>query len=164
MKRPAWLISALMAGCVAAAIALTRDEHQEWIKSGRSKVPVEAREILDNAGEIILFGSDASPAKVRKIPGMKPIPYLGVMPGKVVRDSKVRDRILNAVYAGVGDPKADPKKCFEPNHAVRATRNGKSVDLVICFKCDWVYVLQDGKRTPLGMSSYPKAAFERELK
>jgi hypothetical protein len=31
-------------------------------------------------------------------------------------------------------------KCFDPRHAIRATTDGKSVDLLICFECHWVYV------------------------
>ena len=95
---------------------------------------------------------------------MKPLPYLGVLPGRLITDGELRGRIVKSIYAGIGDPKARPNKCFDPHHAVRAVRGNQSVDLIICFECDWVYVFNNGKRTMLAISSAPQPTLDRLLK
>ena len=39
-------------------------------------------------------------------------------------------------------------RCFIPRHGVRATYDGKTYDLVICFECGWVYIYTDKSDKP----------------
>jgi len=58
----------------------------------------------------------------------------------VVKDADAR----KAVLAAVGTSKRGyGPRCFEPRHGIRATSGGKTVDLVICFECGWVYFYLD---------------------
>ena len=58
----------------------------------------------------------------------------------VVKDAESQKKILavaETITAGTG------AKCFDPRHGIRVTSGGKSVDLIICFECSWVYVHLD---------------------
>ncbi|MDI1444101.1 hypothetical protein [Polyangium sp. 6x1] len=65
-----------------------------------------------------------------------------------VADPKTRERIVDIVNAGVrkGGTLA---KCFNPRHGVHAVRGGRSVDLVICYECSALEVVEDGQTKTL---------------
>ena len=56
-------------------------------------------------------------------------------------------------------------RCFIPRHGVRATHDGKTYDLLICFECGWVYVYTDtsDKPTVLMISEGPQKALNKIL-
>ena len=58
----------------------------------------------------------------------------------MVKDAESQKKILavaETIKVGTG------AKCFDPRHGIRVTTGGKSVDLIICFECSWVYVYLD---------------------
>jgi len=58
-------------------------------------------------------------------------------------------------------------KCFDPRHGIRATAKGKTVDLVICFECNWVYVYYDNdeNRQHVAVTTRePQAVLDKTLK
>jgi hypothetical protein len=61
------------------------------------------------------------------------------------KQTEVRDELLSALVKSIAELGRAGFKCFDPRHAIRATHDGKSVDLVICFECGWVLVCIDGK-------------------
>ncbi|MDC0744471.1 hypothetical protein [Polyangium mundeleinium] len=65
-----------------------------------------------------------------------------------VADPKARERIVGIVNAGVrkGGTQA---KCFNPRHGVHAVREGHTVDLVICYECSALDVVEDGRSTTI---------------
>lgn len=65
-----------------------------------------------------------------------------------------RDALLAAIDQALTTWDQSFARCFNPRHAVRATKGGKTVDLVICFECHRMMI--DGQPEPaLGVS--PKA-------
>ena len=56
-----------------------------------------------------------------------------------VKGETEQKALAAAVKKGVeeGDRGA---RCFVPRHGVRATHDGKTYDLLICFECGWLYV------------------------
>jgi len=59
-----------------------------------------------------------------------------------------------------------PAKCFDPRHGIRATHEGKTVELVICFQCAQfnVYVGADGEGKHLLIGKGPEPALDKVLK
>lgn len=57
-------------------------------------------------------------------------------------------------------------RCFDPRHGVRATRKGKTLDLVICFECSQVKVYADGQSLSetYMVGKLPESAFDAVLK
>lgn len=65
-----------------------------------------------------------------------------------VADPEARERIVDIVNAGVrkGGTQA---KCFNPRHGVHSVRGGRTVDIVICYECSALEVVEDGRATTL---------------
>jgi hypothetical protein len=110
------------------------------------KFPDQAREVLDKAEQLELLGIDDQPKGKKEDPGKGDKTFHGypVLRRTVVKDQAARKQLLDALYKGIAEAKGTAK-CFEPHHGVRATHQGKTVDLVICFKCDQMIVYEDGK-------------------
>lgn len=57
----------------------------------------------------------------------------------IVGQAKVKgadkDLLVMALKQGIADPNGQHVLCFDPHHGLRATANGQTVDLVICFMC-----------------------------
>jgi hypothetical protein len=72
--------------------------------------------------------------------------------------------ILAALDKGIKDAPNRAAACFKPRHGVRATHDGKTVDLVICFVCFVILIDVDGKfeRNPKVTGS-PQEAFGEVL-
>ena len=52
-----------------------------------------------------------------------------------VDDPDTRARIVRLVYNGIDGNTTTSAACFDPRHGIRATHEGRSIDLVICFEC-----------------------------
>ena len=73
-------------------------------------------------------------------------------------------RVVAALYAGVLDKNAMSKKCFSPHHGLRVWDGNKTVDFVICFDCNNIY-LHSGPRQGSGpISMSPEPLFNQVLK
>jgi hypothetical protein len=56
-----------------------------------------------------------------------------------------RRRILWAVERGIAGSDGSVAACFRPRHAIRATHEGRTAELILCFECSQVKVRLDGK-------------------
>jgi hypothetical protein len=79
-----------------------------------------------------------------------------------VPDASQRARIGAAATAGL-DPSTPVAACFHPRHAMRAVREGTTVDLVICFECHSVQVFVNDKQTDTVPTRDVRAALDREF-
>lgn len=70
----------------------------------------------------------------------------GVLRGQLVlgktaiTDKARRDRLVDAFEKAVASSTGTEPACFLPRHAIRAVRDGKAYDFVICFQCIQVHV------------------------
>ena len=93
------------------------------------------------------------------------------MPDKTaVKDAKVRAAILKSLNMAHPGERGHRRSllqsaaCFNPRHGIRATHDGKTVDLVICFECFSLQVfLGDTKAGALTTDS-PPPTFDRVLR
>jgi hypothetical protein len=104
-----------------------------------NRLPDKARAILDKADQIVLYSLEPDERKKVK-DGFHGWQILGQT---TIKEAAVRSQILTSVYQGTAKSDGNGAKCFDPRHGIRATVNGKTVDLVICFECHWVYVYYD---------------------
>src|SRR5207248_10826161 len=111
----------------------------------------------------VLFPRDPRrPSGAPPEPAGKPIFHGHRILGQtVIADPSVRSRLLTAFYDNVG--RSDPGRCFNPRHGIRAVRDGKTVDLLICFEC-WRVVVYDSRgEHDTTISRIPQPVFDRVL-
>ena len=85
----------------------------------------------------------------------------------MVKDAEVRKEIVTALDKGIGESDGNWAKCFDPRHGIRVQREGKTVELVICFECGWVYIFTGDKEERQGVvvtTGKPQAVFDKVLK
>ena len=76
-----------------------------------------------------------------------------------------QQQMLTKLTKGMADKKGQGSKCFDPRHGIRATAAGKTVDLVICFECSWVYSYFGDEKGVQGVTTgTPQATFDKILK
>ena len=77
-----------------------------------------------------------------------------------ITGKKTKSALLAAFYDGIAQSTGQPL-CFEPRHGLRAIRNGKTVDFVICFHCVQMQVFDGTTENPpyVGISNSPKKFF-----
>jgi hypothetical protein len=132
MKTGRWLLVLTM--LILASCSSSRGR---W----KSNLHPAARSILDGADHFDLYSlepwTDAG-TEGERLHGRL------VLGKTTISDPTKRSELLARLDAGIAD-QGKGAKCFDPRHAIRATYAGKTVDLVICFECGWVYVYLDGK-------------------
>ena len=106
--------------------------------------PNGARQVLEQSPQLTLFSVDPASGDYDSIMGSKPLPMFHghmVFGQTVISDSAAKTALLASFYDGLVTPpnlrglKQVGIGCFDPRHGIRATSNGKTVDLVICFGC-----------------------------
>jgi hypothetical protein len=85
--------------------------------------------------------------------------------GKTTLKAEDRTTILAALEKGIKDAPKFAATCLRPRHGIRATHDGKTVELVICFECFAILIYVDAKfeRNPK-VTGAPQAAFDKVLK
>lgn len=96
------------------------------------KLPDAALAVLEQADRLELLSLNPDPPE-EETPKDN-FHGFGVLGRTVLREEKDRQKVVAAVKKGIGDS-GFYVGCFNPRHGIRATRNGKTVDLVICFQC-----------------------------
>jgi hypothetical protein len=152
------LIRAAIILVAAASLTALRAAAEE---PKANKLPDKAKAILDKAKQFELLSLDPDSDGQAKdgFHGWK------VLGKTALKDPKVRKQVLDSLYDGIAKSKGVGAKCFDPRHGIRATVDGKTVDLVICFECGWVYVYEDGKRQDAAVTTpKPQATLDKVLK
>jgi len=128
----------------------------------KNELPASALEILEGAETLILVSVDFRKEERDETKFFHGFQTLGEIE---VKNAAERKELLAALRKGVEENQDTGAKCFVPRHGIRATFKGKSVDLVICFECMWVYVYEsDQKRRILMTSDSPQPVFDKLLK
>lgn len=82
----------------------------------------------------------------------------------LVKTDEDRKTIVEALVKGM-EGKIVAARCFIPRHGIRATKDGKTVDLVICFECSQMHLYQgDAKAVHLLIGPGPQAVLNKMLK
>jgi hypothetical protein len=127
----------------------------------RNRLPAQARAILDKAAWIHVYSLDPRSVDARA----KTFRTWRLLGKTTVKDAKVRDKLLDALYRGIR-AKAKTTTGFQPRYALRASHAGRTVDLLVCFECGWVFVYYDGRKTEsaiVRIAPSPDAVFAKIL-
>ncbi len=90
--------------------------------------------MFEKAEALELYSLD--PGEDFKEPDVKKGFYGWKILGKTtIKDAKTRKKIIDALYKALDESDGSAAKCFIPRHGVRATVDGKTADVVICFEC-----------------------------
>jgi hypothetical protein len=133
--------------------------------SGRAadnKLPAEAVTILTKPDQFELLSLDPAPDKKDTTKdGFHDYKVLGKTQ---VKDADTRKELFTSLTKGM--ERVDKfAACFNPRHGIRATRDGKTVELVICFECHQLFVYLGTEIQPgLLVNHSPEPAFDKVLK
>lgn len=126
-----------------------------------NKLPEAARTILEKAEQFELLSVDPKPQKEDEKDGFHGHKVLGKT---AVKDADVRKQLVEALVKGM-EGEITPAKCFNPRHGIRATHDGKTVELLICFECAQLQVYDGpaGQGKFLLVSKAPEPVFDKVL-
>jgi hypothetical protein len=94
----------------------------------------DLKALFEKAETLELYSLD--PGEDFKEPDVKKGFYGWKILGKTtIKDAKTRKKIVEALYRGLEESDGTAAKCFYPRHGLRATVDGKTADIVICYQC-----------------------------
>jgi hypothetical protein len=136
------------------------------VRSEENKLPDKAKAILDKADQIEFYSLDPGNGEEKKEKPKSTFHDYAVLGKTTIKDAKGREKVLSALQTGIKRG-SGAARCFEPRHGIRATHEGKMVDLVICFQCMQVevYYAKGGERAgSVFTSRSPQETFDKILK
>src|SRR4051812_18898683 len=129
MSRRSWLL--LLTCAVAPALA----------GCASPRLPAGAGAVLDKADEITLYS--LNPDKKEKKPGTG-LQGWQVL-GQTTLSGEDKKAIVKALNRAIAASDGSVAACFNPRHGIKATHDGKAVELVICFECLSISGWTDGE-------------------
>ncbi len=106
--------------------------------------PNGARQILEGSPQLTLFSINPGAEDYDTIENVKDVPLFHghwILGQTIISDPAAKAALLASFYDGFVAP-PDPRGlkqiglgCFNPRHGLRIVKNGKTVDLLICFGC-----------------------------
>jgi hypothetical protein len=133
---------------IVAIVGLVSGSQSDWFLL-RWRIPSAVRQTLENADQLELL-SVQTLLPLGK--GMVKIPPVGafhdypVLGSTRITDASARQKLVAAFYRGA-TAKTEAARCFNPRHGIRATGEGRTVDLLICFECGQVRAYVAGEMT-----------------
>ena len=131
------------------------------LASCSAKFPEEIRAFLEEGERFELLS--LSPARGAK--GGDNFHDWHVLGRMTVTDSDTRRKIVAAFKNGIEGSDGAVAACFNPRHGIRAIRNGRTADFVICFECLQTRMYVDDKQKELVTTTRsPEPVFDGALK
>ena len=81
-----------------------------------------------------------------------------------IADATQRQQLREVLYDAIRHNDGAVTACFNPRHGIRATRGGKSIDLIICFQCRSMESYINGTSTSAIISDKPRSQYEDAIK
>ncbi len=120
------------------------------------------RDILFQAGEFELVALNPDwPTKESKA-DPKNLQGYTVRGRATISDRALRLELMQALGDGARENDGMVAACFNPRHAIIATHNGKTCEIIICFEC-LTFQVWDGstKIETVDLSETPRTTFDR---
>jgi hypothetical protein len=111
--------------------------------SAANEIPDEVTQALQYAPSVILYAlePDGPPDVNARIEQLHGYPILGQ--AEINGDDRVT--AVEQFEASIAEWDGMIAACFEPRHALRATNEGHTYDLLLCYACQQMSVYKDGK-------------------
>jgi hypothetical protein len=123
-------------------------------------LPEKTLNVLLKAEKFELLSLNPEPEKVRPKDHFHGYTVLGKTE---VKDAALRKDIVESFKKGM-EGEINPAKCFDPRHGFRATHEGKTVELVICFACSQFYVHDGSGNSKYLVNMMPQTLLNKVLK
>jgi hypothetical protein len=163
------LVILVVAGTMLTQYAIRYGEEEVDRQLGRDsgsdeKLFRSVRKILRESEQLELYSLDPDPLK-RSEETSSTFHHFQILGSTVVTDVKKRQKIVSDVEYGIKKHDGQSAMCFNPRHGIRATSNGTTTDLVICFECRWVRVscCDQPNEARLGTSLHAEAVLDQIL-
>lgn len=125
--------------CLCGVLLMANVQAAEEAKDTNA-LPADLSAILEKAESLTLFS--LHPERADEKENEKSFHGYPVH-GSVELKDKVKTEAVTAVLKGIADSTGIVANCFMPRHGLRATLNGKTVDLLICYQCAQIVVYTD---------------------
>src|SRR5262249_39270121 len=126
-----------------------------------AEIPADARTILEKAEQLEVLSLDPAGNKEKAKELFHTYPVLGKV---IVKDEKTRKALVAALDTGAKENEGKIGKCFIPRHGIRATVDGKTLELVICFQCLQVHgYIGEKQNANFLISKSPQPTFDKVL-
>jgi len=119
---------------------------------------------IENANQVILYSIRGDAYRYTK--NVKFDDELHGYPvlGKVqIKEATKRRAIADALKSAVNSASGEVYGCFWPRHAVRVVSKGRTVDYLICFECEWVYVYEGSSENKTHANKRSQPDFDKWL-
>jgi hypothetical protein len=123
------------------------------------RLPADANTVLDKADEIELFS--VNPDKSAKKPTSE-LQGWEIL-GKTTLSGDEKAAIIRALRKGIAASDGSAAACFNPRHGIKATHDGTTVELVICFECLSISGYTNGTKFSVLTARSPESEFNRIL-
>jgi hypothetical protein len=132
----------------------------------KNELPPAVQAVLDKASTVELLSLDpAGIAKTDDVPEKDRFHGYRVLGRTTLKDADPRKAVLAALDKGIKDSDGKVARCFNPRHGIRASADGKSVDLVICFECLQIQAYQGEVRNGGALTTRsPQPLFDKTLR
>lgn len=145
--------------CTVLPLLIFADE-----KVDLNKLPEDVLSVLEKADKIEILSIDPVFKKEKDVDKTKEKFHGYQVIGKIEVKEEVRKKIISSFLEDMVG-KNEMAKCFEPRHAIHAVLGEKTVDLVICFRCQQfnVYVNSSTTSKTYAISKAPEPIFDKVL-
>ena len=128
-------------------------------------LPKSARNILESAETIELLSIEpcvASMLERRSRVHNQGLLGCTIVKSVFVTDATSRSNLLNGLYYGVAAG-GTPMACWQPQHGIRASAKGRTVEIAICFQCSYLHGYVGNEHFDAIISGRPQALFNSLL-
>jgi hypothetical protein len=127
--------------------------------------PADSRKVFEQSDNFILYSIEPRPLSPlqKQANTFQGYPIVRKIE---ITDQKTRADLVAHFYSGMADQIAlgYASGCFNPHHAIRATKGQKTVDLVICFLCSNVRVHYGELNSHTGVTREPESFYDAILR
>lgn len=124
-------------------------------------LPNGSQAIFDGADKFVLYSLD--PHESMKNMGHKTYFHeFGILGETAISDKATMQRLRESFYDGITNDENMMAACFNPRHGLRAIKNGKNLDFLICFECGQEQTFFNGKSVGRAeVNRRPQNTFDR---
>jgi hypothetical protein len=151
------MANSVSVGLALAALALGG----AGCRAAGNDLPKEVRAVLDKADRFEVVSLDPTRQKEKPKDDFHGWKVLG---STEVKDAEARKKVVAALYEGIADSDGKVAACFNPRHGIRATHDGKTVELVICFECLSMQGFLGKERSGALTTRSPEKTFDQVLR
>jgi hypothetical protein len=130
-------------------------------RAAGNDLPKGVRAVLDNADRFEVLSLDPTRQKEKPKDDFHGWKVLG---RTEVKDAETRKKVVAALYKGIADSDGKVAGCFNPRHGIRATHDGQTVELVICYECLSMQAYLGTERSSALTTPSPEKTFDQVLR